>query len=37
MLQDENTNPNSQLNQWQFSQLQTSSNSDIKNHFDDGK
>ena len=37
MLQDENAHPNSQLNQWQFSQLQTSSNSDMKNNFDDGE
>ena len=35
MLQDENGHPNSQLNRWQFSQIQTSANSDAKNHYDD--
>jgi hypothetical protein len=37
MIQDENTHPNSQLNQWQFSQVKNSSNSGMKNHFDDGE
>ena len=35
MIQDENVHPNSQLNRWQLSQVQTSANSDTKNHFDD--